>query len=105
MKLPTSIKQQWLEALRSGKYEQNTGRLECDGKYCCLGVLQKVLDGDVERYHNDMAQSLPTTSWCEKHELADQFRKDYSAEIDLAYLNDNFEYSFEQIADVIENNM
>lgn len=37
------IKKKWLEALRSGKYEQTTGKLcEKNGDfegYCCLGVL------------------------------------------------------------------
>lgn len=34
------VKAQWIEALRSGKYEQGIGRLkDYDGKYCCLGVL------------------------------------------------------------------
>lgn len=34
------IKEKWLEALRSGDYQQGTGRLKTiDGKFCCLGVL------------------------------------------------------------------
>jgi hypothetical protein len=33
----------WLEALRSGKYEQGKEALEQDGKFCCLGVACKVL--------------------------------------------------------------
>ncbi len=32
----------WVEALRSGKYEQGTGRLHYEDKYCCLGVLCKI---------------------------------------------------------------
>ncbi len=43
---------QWVEALRSGLYQQCTGQL-CDGTgYCCLGVLSKVqgrlIEHDVE---------------------------------------------------------
>lgn len=38
-----AIKAKWLEALRSGKYRQTTGRLRREEKegtgYCCLGVL------------------------------------------------------------------
>ena len=34
-----SIKQIWLNALRSGKYEQGQGSLNENGKFCCLGVL------------------------------------------------------------------
>lgn len=33
----------WVEALRSGKYEQGTGALNSDGKFCCLGVLCEVM--------------------------------------------------------------
>ncbi len=28
----------WVEALRSGKYQQGDGVLRSDGKFCCLGV-------------------------------------------------------------------
>lgn len=41
------VKERWLEALRSGKYKQGTGKLKCQTKgelqYCCLGVLQELL--------------------------------------------------------------
>jgi len=34
---------QWVAALRSGEFEQGTGRLSTrDGKYCCLGVAAKI---------------------------------------------------------------
>lgn len=33
------IKAKWLEALRSGEYEQGENWLQANGKYCCLGVL------------------------------------------------------------------
>lgn len=33
------IKRRWVEALRSGKYEQGQGKLLHSGKFCCLGVL------------------------------------------------------------------
>jgi hypothetical protein len=32
------IKQQWLTALRSGKYKQNKGQLRQNGKYCVLNM-------------------------------------------------------------------
>lgn len=38
--MKASIKKKWLEALRSGKYQQGRGQLKCMGeRYCCLGVL------------------------------------------------------------------
>jgi hypothetical protein len=33
------IKTKWLEALRSGAYQQGRTYLRTDNKYCCLGVL------------------------------------------------------------------
>ncbi len=41
------IKTKWVEALRSGDYEQGIGYLCRDGKYCCLGVLAHI-NGDLE---------------------------------------------------------
>lgn len=35
----SSTKQIWINALRSGEYEQGQGSLYEDGKFCCLGVL------------------------------------------------------------------
>lgn len=37
------MKQKWVEALRSGKYEQGKGMLKTgDGNFCCLGVLADI---------------------------------------------------------------
>ena len=33
----------WIEALRSGKYEQGVGGLARDNKFCCLGIACEVL--------------------------------------------------------------
>ncbi len=33
------VKQKWIEALRSGKYEQGKEQLRVGNTYCCLGVL------------------------------------------------------------------
>lgn len=33
------LKQKWIEALRSGKYQQGRNWLNADDKFCCLGVL------------------------------------------------------------------
>ena len=42
--MDATIKTAWLEALRSGKYNQGRGRLKTvKGNYCCLGVLACVL--------------------------------------------------------------
>lgn len=45
------IKKRWIEALRSGKYNQGKGYLCKDDSYCCLGVLCElaVEDGAISR--------------------------------------------------------
>lgn len=40
------LKRKWVEALLSGEYEQGEAALVDDGKYCCLGVLGKVIGRD-----------------------------------------------------------
>lgn len=52
-KMKPEIKAKWLEALRSGEFEQSTGALcEVDGGYCCLGVLSElaVREGVAEKW-------------------------------------------------------
>lgn len=40
MNMKPEIKQLWIEALESGKYQQGKGQLRnANGEYCCLGVL------------------------------------------------------------------
>jgi hypothetical protein len=41
---PLAIVKQWVEALRSGQYEQGKGNLNKNGKFCCLGVLCELLE-------------------------------------------------------------
>jgi hypothetical protein len=63
----------WLEALRSGKYVQGKNALKReDGSFCCLGVLQDVLDGKVEvSTPNYKPLALPTAKWIESKGIED----------------------------------
>jgi len=38
-KMNAEVKQKWIDALRSGNYEQGSERLRSVTGYCCLGVL------------------------------------------------------------------
>lgn len=38
-KMDPEVKAEWVAALRSGEYQQATGKLTDGGGYCCLGVL------------------------------------------------------------------
>jgi hypothetical protein len=40
------IKKLWVDALRSGNYQQGIGQLRCGDTYCCLGVLCDLYDRD-----------------------------------------------------------
>ena len=41
-KMNPAVKAKWIAALRSGEYEQTTGRLRNGDSFCCLGVLCNV---------------------------------------------------------------
>ena len=42
LKLKPAVKQLWLEGLRSGEFEQCSGKLSNGVGYCCLGVLSEL---------------------------------------------------------------
>ena len=46
MAMHPEVKTKWLEALRSGNYEQTEGRLRDHKGHCCIGVLACVLKAD-----------------------------------------------------------
>ena len=91
----------WIEALRSGNYEQAAGALYTkDGCYCCLGVAAKVCDLQINilEYMNlsfqDVYKELglrgPNGSSTGKHQC-------------LTNLNDGGK-TFNEIADILEQN-
>lgn len=48
------VKRRWVQALRSGRYTQGTGRLRSVAdEFCCLGVLCDLKDPDGWRWNND----------------------------------------------------
>lgn len=50
-----SVKQVWIEALRSGKYEQGYESLCNNGKFCCLGVLTDLyIQANNQQWHHDV---------------------------------------------------
>lgn len=109
-KLNQEIKTKWLEALRSGAYNQGKGCLKNKNcEYCCLGVLADVLDPTLwnEEAYDYSSWGNPETTAYFQHEQAEQYDiepvKTY--EWDLMKMNDSLDYSFEQIADWIEENL
>lgn len=96
------IKQKWVEALRSGKYKQGKRVLRSGDKFCCLGVLCEVVGID----YNGNLPYLPSDVMklagldC-KNPIVSYSRE----EITLASLNDDLNFSFHSIAEVIERNL
>ena len=103
--------QQWLNALRSGRYTQAKYCLhERDGGYCCLGVAEEEIWG---------AEFVPNPDGSSEDNLGligssgdfrHLMREDHAEELDLsesdldelANLNDAHDFDFNAIADVVE---
>ncbi len=95
MKL-TNVAKMWLKALKSGEYKQTNGRLQENGRYCCLGVLTDlaVKNGVICKFRSENDSGLmPTKTVKEWIGLKNEKR--------LASLNDN-KKSFKFIANYIE---
>lgn len=108
-------KQDWIDALRSGKYKQGKGRLCSDEGFCCLGVLCDVKDPSKWTNLSAMRKPIGTSKymWSKDAWMVYGLGKDQMEELDitpeqhdkLIELNDDFGYNFERIADYIEENL
>lgn len=107
---------QWLAALRSGVYKQGKKHLCLNDRYCCLGVACDVQN--VEYTLDTSHQKIYTFNSCREFFVAfpdrqwfiDTFGFNFSSlgfgmndDQTLSVLNDIRNYTFEQIADEIEN--
>ena len=107
--MKAELKQKWVDALRSGDYEQGKGALLASGKYCCLGVLCEVsglrivgpniLAGD--QYESDSYSKIREMIGVDATELT--MRNDGSE--DVFGQPDILPHSFAEIADYIEANI
>jgi hypothetical protein len=60
--MPAKLREVWLNALLSGDYQQGHRALrDANGGYCCLGVLQMAVDGEVETELDMTMKSAPKT--------------------------------------------
>lgn len=98
------IKRDWIEALRSGKYKQGTGRLHgADGSFCCLGVLCHVaLYGDWTFSYKLNCWTIINKYGTLPRNLVDQIG--VMAQDKLIRMNDS-NVTFREIADWIEENI
>jgi hypothetical protein len=115
----TPNQQQWITALRSGKYTQGKGCLHNTDGFCCLGVAAKefltddvVVTEVIDQYDEDYI----TWSYGSEDEMAPKYvmkalglydnngsSRTNDDEMMLTHLNDD-DSTFEQIADIIEAN-
>lgn len=121
MAMKPKIKKRWIEALRSGKYAQTKDVLRNEEGFCCLGVLCDVVKEDLgidwdPREQNDARQFagdggvlpvavrrfvwdgdvLPT---CQENPY---INLENGRRLQASALNDEMDYTFEEIADAIE---
>jgi len=105
---------EWIDALRSGDYEQGVGTLNRDGKFCCIGVLCDLIDPDgwtnvrdvdpqgtyfatddkTMVFGSTMAVTTPP------YEIFKDLK--FAFELDLIKMNDHEGASFTEIAEKIE---
>lgn len=113
------IAKQWTEVLRSGKYKQGRFSLRRYDKkshrstYCCLGVLCELAvnagivtrhrDGTYGRNHEDGTLPSEVRKWAGVHEPTGRLGPESPRT--LAAANDSFNYDFNRIADLIEQNV
>ena len=105
--------QDWLKALRSGKYQQGKGSLNpAIGKFCCLGVacditipenLKRNEDGLIKG--NKFLFGLFPSDQSDAPEWLMELPHDFLKRtgIPITVLNDDRHFSFEEIAEVLEN--
>lgn len=115
------VKSKWIEALRSGKYQQGTGRLRRDDHFCCLGVLCDIVspekwNDDEHNWHNMLpSPEVMEGSGFNKYSYSPRIPvpDDYIVRcgedlnqntIALSNLNDHG-YTFNEIADLIEKHL
>lgn len=120
MAMNPELKAKWLEALRSGNYNQGKHHLRVGGNFCCLGVLcdltplakfEMEYDEDsgeklvwhaeflVPNTRKSLADDLPPLPFCEAVGISANHLER------LWQMNDNEGKSFPEIADYIEKNL
>lgn len=110
--------QQWVNALRSGNYQQGQGALRSEDTYCCLGVACDVSGlgkwrrnpggGYYTHFYYDSIDTLPdvVANWygltSTDPTVITREGNGPGAQGKLTSLNDTRGYTFERIADAIE---
>ena len=107
MELPKQYKKKWITALRNGNYDQTDGALYTCGNFCALGVALHACNDisleslDGHHHPSDLESNLTDVEYrAIPREIRHGDLRDYVID-----LNDNERYSFNMIADYIEENV
>ncbi len=98
----------WIEALRSGKYTQTKRVLQdTNNGYCCLGVACKVLIPEDKQFTHTVFNNLKGNMPAEQPNAPEWLKmmdSDFEEKTGryLTSLNDNYDFTFEDIANVLE---
>jgi hypothetical protein len=122
VKLPADIKEKWLEALRSGRYQQGTKELRSlTNRFCCLGVLVDILMPEnwkigENRYYIQESETSTALAVLPKS-ISDTYGLSCTVNIHSFYYEDreinvstlteanDFGMSFDEIANIIERDL
>lgn len=116
------IKQQWIEALRSGEYQQTEEQLRDHFGYCCLGVLCDLYckanegscwgdGGDLFRLRTNMEEyefvrlPMSVSEWAGLSGSDNPIVEYGEEKVAISDLNDRERLSFNQIAAIIEDQL
>ena len=100
------VRRRWTEALRSGEYPQGKLFLNSDGRFCCLGVLCEVSGVHKQRHpdgammYEGLVSNLPSSVRKAAGLCSDL--GDLGGSPSLTVLNDGYDFTFDEIADVID---
>ncbi len=100
------LKKKWIDALRSGKYEQGQYCLRnIKDKYCCLGVLADNINNVSWKIHPaDKMYELFSENERNQSYIPNEYLN-MDIQKFLSEMNDNSALSFEEIANWIEENI
>ncbi len=115
------IKEAWIKALRSGDYKQGRETLNCNGEFCCLGVLTDLYIKEYNRSWSQLVDEPDCSLMCFEDggdllpesviQWADVTSNDPiideadDAIYRISYYNDEERYDFNQLADLIQEHL
>lgn len=94
----------WTKALRSGEFKQAKGKLQTANGYCCLGVACKILSESHELFGDGMLIGITPRTLYNDPEWLEKINLDFYELTGehLYHLNDTEDFSFDEIADLLE---